>query len=50
MKKFKEFKRFEHIILNSKYDDGAQNQMKKTNMRSLNLTPRGTTDHFANQS
>jgi hypothetical protein len=29
MKKFKEFKKFEHTIQNNKYDDGAQNQMKK---------------------
>jgi hypothetical protein len=38
MKKFKEFKKFEHTIQNNKYDDGAQNQMKKnTKTRSPSL-------------
>jgi hypothetical protein len=38
MKKFKEFKKFEHVVQNSKYDIGAQNQIKKTKTRSPSLT------------
>jgi hypothetical protein len=50
MKKFKEFKKFEHTIQNNKYDDGAQNQMKKTKTRNPSLTLRSTTYHLASQS
>jgi len=51
MKKFKEFKKFEHTIQNNKYDDGAQNQMKKnTKTRSPSLIwGGGATYHFASQ-
>jgi hypothetical protein len=37
MKKFKEFKSFKHTIQNNEYDYGAQNQMKKTKIKSPSL-------------
>jgi hypothetical protein len=50
MKEFKGSKRFEYTIQNNEYDNGAQNQMKKTKTRNPILTLESMTDHFASQS